>query len=106
MASQMSGSDAIRFSGLILLLGALSAGLAYSPLTSAQLRTGQVAQLGAQRVLINVTNGGVSTDGYYIFIEGIPGPFFSAGGPSQFSFPLGSQPAAFSAVAIGAAEED
>jgi hypothetical protein len=74
----------IRFPTLTLLLGgALGAGLGYAPVVLAELRTGQVAQLGAQRVLIDVTNGGVSTDGYFIFIEGIPGPFFRAGGATD-----------------------
>lgn len=56
--------------------------LGFCSLTLAQLKPGQNAWLGSARGLINPSNGTAQVVGYFSFIEGVPGPFFS-GNPSE-----------------------
>jgi|HubBroStandDraft_6_1064221.scaffolds.fasta_scaffold249924_1 hypothetical protein len=62
--------------GLALVL------MACSPLAFACLRAGQTAWLGQARGFINPSTGTAQVAGYFLFVEGAPGPFFS-GNPSE-----------------------
>jgi len=56
--------------------------LAFAPVALASLRAGQNAWLGLARGFINPTAGTAQVVGYFTFVEGTPGPFFS-GLPSE-----------------------
>ena len=56
--------------------------LGFSPIAFASLHAGQNAQLGLARGYINPATGTAQVAGYYTFVEGTPGPFFS-GLPSE-----------------------
>lgn len=63
------------------------AGLAFlllscSPIAFARLHSGQNAWLGHARGFINPGTGSAQVAGYFLFVEGAPGPFFS-GNPSE-----------------------
>src|SRR6266446_1441091 len=63
------------------------AGLAFlllgcAPIALASLRAGQNAWLGQARGFINPATGTAQVAGYFMFVEGVPGPFFS-GNPSE-----------------------
>ena len=65
------------------------AGLAFlmlscAPIALASLRAGQNARLGQARGFINPATGTAQVAGYFVFAEGVPGPFFS-GSPSEAS---------------------
>jgi hypothetical protein len=70
----MSHKRTIHYSLTILaLLLLVSSSLAF-----AGLRAGQNAWLGQARGFINPSTGSAQVAGYFIFVEGAPGPFFSA----------------------------
>jgi hypothetical protein len=65
----------------------LMAGLAFlllccSPIALARLHAGRNAWLGHARGFINPATGSAQVAGYFLFVEGAPGPFFS-GNPSE-----------------------
>jgi len=56
--------------------------LAFLPIAFASVRAGQNAWLGLARGFINPVTGTAQVAGYFTFLEGTPGPFFS-GLPSE-----------------------
>lgn len=56
--------------------------LSCAPIALASLRAGQNAWLGQAREFINPATGSAQVAGYFVFVEGVGGPFFS-GNPSE-----------------------
>src|SRR5690242_12717223 len=56
--------------------------LSCAPIALASLRAGQNAWLGQARGFINPATGTAQVAGYFAFLEGVPGLFFS-GNPSE-----------------------
>lgn len=67
-----------------LIVGLAFLLLSSAPIGLASLRAGQNAWLGQARGFINPATGSAQVAGYFVFVEGVSGPFFS-GSPSEAS---------------------